>query len=253
MSRKTCWSIYSEIAGQLPCFALFQNSLILLIKTYDIVVCQTILASYWQYYFFSLSSSFEKDPVFEELNSFKYLSPDSYKSLLTEHLWSAACGLVEGSYRINCLQAGLPCSLSTLFLSSVVPEGYFNRLMPFEAPYSKSVPFQTVVSTNPMPVFLSKEQEIYGWMGTQSSSLPLCSPAWKVLWCHMGGKNTHHPSSDGSAMTNKLCFSLILLAIPVMTHILHQAASFTFLILFPQKSVFVYTRLLVIGNIEIIF
>lgn len=138
------------------------------------------------------------------------------------------------------------------FLSSVFPEGYFNRLLPLGVPYSRSVPFQTVKNTSPMPGFPSEEQEIYGWVGTQSSSLPSCSPAWRVLWCHMGSENTH-PSSDALSTPNKLCFSLIFSAICNMMCILRYAASFTFFVLFPEKSVFVHTRISVIVNIEVIF
>lgn len=106
---------------------------------------------------FSVSSAFGKDAVFEELNSFKYPSPDGYKespygTLVVSSLW-----LSERKVQSRLLASRSPLFLVHSFLPSVVPEGYFNRLMPFEAPYSRALPFQTAVSTNPVPGFPSKE------------------------------------------------------------------------------------------------
>lgn len=105
-----------------------------------------------------------------------------------------------------------PLFLVHSFSPAVLPEGYFSRMLPLTAPCSMSVPFKTVVSTSPVPGFPSREQELYGRMGTQSSSLPPCSPTWRALLCHMGHKNTRHPSSDDLPSPNKLCFLLNILS-----------------------------------------
>ena len=90
------------------------------------------------------------------------------------------------------------------FSSAVFPEGYFSRMLPLTLCLCPS----RLVSTNPVPGFPSREQELYGWLGSQSSFLLPCSPTWRALLCHMGGENTHHPSSDDLPSPNKLCFLL---------------------------------------------
>lgn len=64
----------------------------------------------------------------------------------------------------------------------------------------------------------------------------------------MGAENTHHPSSDDLPTPNKLCFPL---NIPSdMTHVQCHTATFTF---FPDQSIYVFTRILLIVNIGVIF
>lgn len=144
-----------------------------------------------------------------------------------------------------------PLFLVHLFSSLVLPEGYFSWMLPLKAPYSMSVPSKPAVSTSPVPGFPSKELKPYGWMGTHSSSLPPCSPIWRALLCHMGGENTRHPSSDDLPTPKKLCFPLSIHS--DMMHMQHHTATFTFIVLFPDQSIYVYTRILLIVNIGVIF
>lgn len=111
-----------------------------------------------------------------------------------------------------------PLFLVHSFSSAVFQERYFSRMWPLMAPHSLSVPFKTAVSTKPMPGVPSREQELYGWMRTQSASLPPCPPTWRALLCHMGNENTHHPSSDDLPTSNKLCFPL-----DILSHLWHDA------------------------------
>lgn len=129
------------------------------------------------------------------------------------------CGqqvVVKWSYGVSCSPAGLPCSWSALFHHQCSQKGILAGCPPSGS--FMSVPFKTVVSTNPVPGFPLKEQELYGWMGTQSSSLPPCSPTRRALLCHMGSENSNHPSSDGLPTPNKLCFPL-----NILSHLWHDA------------------------------
>lgn len=145
-----------------------------------------------------------------------------------------------------------PLFLVHSFSSAVFPEGYFSRMLPLTAPYSISVPFKTVVSTNPVPGFPSRESFMAGWGPRHHLSLRAlllgepCYAIWVVRTVIILPQMIYQPQTS-------CVFLSIFLAISGMTHVQHYTVSFTFIVLFPEQSIFVYARIPVIVNIGIIF
>lgn len=140
-----------------------------------------------------------------------------------EHLWSA---VVEGSYRVSFLQAGLPCSWSTLFYHQWSQKGILTDSCPLRPLTQGLCPSRLLWAPTQSLAFLQRSRRFMaGWGASHHLSLhslllgKSCSAIWVVRTLIILSQMVYHPQ------TSCVFLSYAQLSLTWCTYCIRQLAS----------------------------